>query len=175
MTAHPEHGGATGATQRVNGRVKWFDAAKGYGFVVDAAAPDGAPADVLLHVSVLRRAGHQDAPEGARITLEAMQGPRGRQAVTVLELDVLDRENILRPPAPAVSIDPGSLEHVVVKWFNRTKGYGFVNRAGDAQDIFLHAETLRRAGLDQVEPGAPLRARIIDGPKGVVAQDVLPG
>jgi CspA family cold shock protein len=172
MTAQAESGGVT---QRVTGRVKWFDAAKGYGFVVDSDAPPGSKADVLLHVSVLRRSGHHDAPEGARIVLDATIGPRGRQALAVLELDLQDCEAIARPLASVEGIDPAELEPVVVKWFNRSKGYGFVNRVGEAQDIFLHAETVRRAGLDQIEPGTTLRARIVEGPKGVVAQDVLPG
>lgn len=172
MTAQAESGGVT---QRVTGRVKWFDAAKGYGFVVDTEAQPGSKADVLLHISVLRRSGHHDAPEGARIVLDATVGPRGRQALAIVELDLQDRETMARPPASITAIDPSELEPVIVKWFNRSKGYGFVNRVGEAQDIFLHAETVRRAGLDHLEPGTALRARIVEGPKGVVAQDVVPG
>ena len=47
----------------VAGVIKWFDVAKGYGFVV----PDNGMADVLLHVTCLRRDGYQTAYEGARI------------------------------------------------------------------------------------------------------------
>ena len=51
----------------VAGRVKWFDAAKGYGFIV----PDSGEADVLIHVTVLRRDGFSTIREGARVVAEA--------------------------------------------------------------------------------------------------------
>ena len=52
----------------VSGAIKWFDVAKGYGFVV----PDGGGNDILLHVTILRRDGFQTAPEGARIVCEVV-------------------------------------------------------------------------------------------------------
>ena len=51
----------------VHGRIKWFDMAKGFGFVV----PDNGLADILLHVTVLRRDGFQAAPEGAEVICQA--------------------------------------------------------------------------------------------------------
>ena len=60
----------------VSGVIKWFDVAKGYGFIV----PDNGMADVLLHVTCLRRDGYQTAYEGARVVCEvlrATQGPAG--------------------------------------------------------------------------------------------------
>ena len=64
------------STVEVAGASKWFDIAKGYGFII----PDNGTADVLLHVSVLRRDGFQSALEGARIVVEAVQRPKGLQA-----------------------------------------------------------------------------------------------
>ena len=52
----------------ISGVIKWFDASKGYGFIV----PDNGWPDVLLHVTVLRRDGYQTAYEGARLVCECV-------------------------------------------------------------------------------------------------------
>ena len=63
----------------VSGTIKWFDVAKGYGFIV----PDNGGPDVLLHVTCMRRDGFQTANEGARIVCEAQLRPKGAQAFRV--------------------------------------------------------------------------------------------
>ncbi|CAA9314672.1 MAG: Cold shock protein of CSP family _ dimer, partial [uncultured Microvirga sp.] len=67
----------------VSGRIKWFDVAKGFGFIL----PDNGMTDVLLHITCLRRDGYQTAHEGARIVVEATQRPRGLQAFRIVSLD----------------------------------------------------------------------------------------
>ncbi|MES2194985.1 MAG: cold shock domain-containing protein, partial [Pseudomonadota bacterium] len=67
----------------ISGVIKWFDASKGYGFIV----PDNGWADVLLHVTVLRRDGYQTAYEGARIVCECVQRQKGYQAFRVVSMD----------------------------------------------------------------------------------------
>jgi CspA family cold shock protein len=154
----------------VRGRVKWFDTTKGYGFVV---GEDGG-GDILLHGNVLRVFGFSSVAEGAEIVLNVQQTERGRQAVEVVEI-----VPVAGPPEMVAALfDPangqaaGPLQPARVKWFDRVKGFGFVNVYGKADDVFLHMETLRLFGYGVVVAGAVRAVRVPAGPRGPMVYEV---
>jgi CspA family cold shock protein len=67
-------------TQLPEGSVKWFNDAKGYGFI----RQDGDNRDVFVHYSVITGEGFKTLKEGERVTFEVVQGPKGLQASNVM-------------------------------------------------------------------------------------------
>lgn len=153
---------------RIRGSVKWFDPAKGFGFIV---AESGGP-DILLHVNALRNFGQSSVCDNAGIVVTVQQTQRGLQAVDVLEItppldgdgenaDPLGSDNSLHADLP--------LEPARVKWFDKVKGFGFANVFGRPEDVFIHMEVLRKSGFAELQPGEAIGLRIAEGERGRMA------
>jgi len=156
---------------QLEGRVKWYDPARGYGFI-DAADGKG---DILLHASCLRRYGQGPALPNASVVCKAVRGDKGRQAVEIVEMAGGDAEAAVRPRRfHPYAVSSAPFCQAVVQWVDPLRGYGFVKCAEVEGDVFLHAATLRRAGLDDVSPGDALEIRCVEGPKGALAAEIKP-
>lgn len=170
--------------KQVTGVVKWYDPRKGFGFIT----PEDGSADVLLHQTCLKDAGHSSIQEGARVKCEVVQKPKGLTASKLLEIDT-STAIVLPEPRPsrrasAPRLDPAALKGIeigpaeigIVKWFNRVKGFGFIRRETEPDpekdNIFVHMETLRRCNIRELLQGQRVEVRCIMTQKGLQACEV---
>lgn len=177
-------------SDKLTGIVSWFSATKGFGFV----KPNDGSEDVFLHATVLQQFGIADLRDGSTVVCEVVPGKKGRQASLLLDVDESTAQaGGARPPRPArggfdsaprggggggrssYGADEGAAGPEimgVVKWFNGTKGFGFITPDSGGKDVFLHASVLRRAGLNEVEPGQRVRFTAVERDKGPEARSL---
>lgn len=158
----------------MSGHVKWFDPGKGFGFIV---SDDGSP-DILLHANVLRNFGQSSVADGTIIDVLVLKTDRGLQASEVLGIQqgepptgagLADFSEFDAETVAATPIQPAR-----VKWFDKSKGFGFANVFGSSADIFVHIEVLRMSGLADLLPGEAIAVRALEGQRGLMAAEVLP-
>lgn len=156
----------------IDATVKWFNAAKGFGFVELA---DGS-GDVFLHAAVLEAAGHASVDPGATMSVQVGVGQKGRQVTAVLSVDASsatpDRRPMRSSPRPSGGgrerHDPSTATTVegTVKWFKADRGFGFVVGDDGEKDVFVHVKVIERAGLSSLEEGQRLSMKVVKTEKG---------
>jgi len=162
----------------VAGRVKWYDAVKGYGFIV----PESGGGDIMVHASCVRSFGRTALPEGALVEVMTAEGARGLHAEEILNVEdpypQTDNSAHASGEAPrptdflSPDADVGPLQPARVKWFDKQKGFGFVNVFGIAEDVFVHMEIVRRSGFADLSSGEGMAVRTFRGPRGLMVAEV---
>jgi cold shock protein len=156
------------------GNVKFFDAARGFGFFVADGDNADKGRDVLVHVLHLQSAGYRTIHEGARVHAMVLRTPKGLQVSRILSIDESSaihpsqlpqrtREKV-QPESPWVRAE--------VKWYNREKGYGFVCEGKGSPDAMVHADTLRRWGVAPLCPKQVVEVRWGMSSKGRMVAEI---
>lgn len=182
MAPRPMGGPQVGAT------VKWFNSEKGFGFV----EVDDGSGDAFLHIRAVEAAGHADLQPGTRLEVRTAQGQKGPQVTEVLSVDTSTAQApaprtggfgagpggpagaARRPPRPGFGAGGGAPRHTgpttelmgTVKWYNPTKGFGFIVAEDGGKDVFIHRSVLMRANLPDLVEGQTVRMGVVDGMKG---------
>jgi cold shock protein len=166
----------SGTGNTVEAVVKWFNTTKGFGFV---AVSDGSEA--FLHISALEQAGLPAPREGATLKCEVGAGKKGPQVTRVIEVvDGAGGAGGAPRPAPrgaAMPVDAALLANTVevegsVKWFSPERGYGFIVPDDGGDNVFVHSDVLRRAGVQSIDTDQRVSVSVATTHKGREARAI---
>ena len=148
----------------IAGAIRWFDASRGYGFIV----PDDDLPEAELNGTTLRTSGFTVAPIGARLTCEVVTGPSGLCVSRVLSMDTSTGSDPSQMPKdePHPAAAEGPWETASVRWFNAVRGYGYLSIGARRPIIYCQCETMRRYGFFELRPGQRLQVRWGPGKRG---------
>ena len=164
----------------VDAVVKWFKADKGYGFV-ELASGQG---DAFLHANALHASGHESVPHGRQAQGDRRRrrqrragDPRGRSRHQHGAVEQRPQRSVgdgrrhgrrRRPRPRRAAPDPSTAVSVSgrVKWFDDTKGFGFVASDDGGKDVFVHISVLGPCGISHLAEGQAVNMRVVDTPKG---------
>ena len=129
------------------GTVKFFNGQKGFGFIQQ----DGGGEDVFVHISAVERAGLEGLAEGQELEFNLVD--RGGK-VSAQDLQIVGDviEPAQRTSAPQRELT-GDKATGTVKFFNGTKGFGFLTRDDGQPDAFVHISAVERSGLAGINEG----------------------
>jgi cold shock protein len=158
----------------VRGQVKWFNPSKGYGFV---RLCDGS-GDAFLHATALASIGVGTLQPGQTLELRVAPGQRGPQVTEVISVDSSTAAPSRPPRASFKSasdrqpLEASVQEMGTVKWYNATKGFGFIVLDGGGKDVFVHASALQQAGITSLNEGQRVFVGVAEGRKGPEAASI---
>ncbi len=150
--------------------VKWYNPDKGFGFV----ELDDGTGDAFLHASAVERAGSGALAAGTTLRVRVGQGQKGRQVTEITHVGEAGPAPVTRAPPREFSSSAavGQEIHGTVKWFNATKGFGFITPDGGGKDVFVHVSALARSGIQELREGQAVRVQVVQGKKGPEAGGV---
>lgn len=152
----------------LTGTVKWFDHARGFGFI----QPHNGGEDILVHISAVERSGLTSLDRGDTVAF-LMEHNRRLDKLEPIDLVITgsggkpneergsrSNQNTARrwseippPREPGGQVGSGG---GTVKWFSPKKGFGFIRPDTGGRDVFVHISALHQAGLETLADGQPI-------------------